>query len=301
MYFIYKQETCIINKQKEIKKENFIVNFNWFNTSLMGAGTKMAPLLHACRLDQRFSYYVYLPKGFHPVNKPAEHLLVVIHGTFRDAQNTRDSFISFAEKTNTVVLAPLFPTGIIDPEDLHNYKFIKYHNIRFDQIVLDMMDEVTETFRIPAEKVMLYGFSGGGQFVHRFLYLHPERLEAVVIGSPGRVTYLDKEEGWYSGIRDFEEQFGKPIDFEALKQPKILLFVGGNDTESIDMSDDASNSEAMDKYGSNRLERLEALYKNYQEYGMNAEYRVVPGVSHEEEKVTAIAAEFFYKILKEER
>lgn len=275
------------------------MNFNWFNTSLMGAGTKMAPLLHACRLDQRFSYYVYLPKGFHPVEKPADHLLVVIHGTFRDAQNTRDNFISFAEETNTVVLAPLFPTGIIDSEDLHNYKFIKYHDIRFDHVVLDMIDEVTEMFRLPAEKVMLYGFSGGGQFVHRFLYLHPERLSTVVIGSPGRVTYLDEDEEWYAGIRDFEKQFGKPLDFDALKQPKVLLFVGGNDTESIDMSDDASNSEVVDKYGSNRLERLEALYQNYREHGMDVTFQIVPGVSHEEDKVTAVAADFFRKSLKE--
>lgn len=275
------------------------MNFNWFNTSLMGAGTKLAPLLHACRLDQRFSYYMYLPKGFHPVKKPADHLLVVIHGTFRDAQNTRDSFISFAEETNTVVLAPLFPTGIIDPEDLHNYKFIKYHDIRFDHVVLDMIDEVAETFHLPKEKVMMYGFSGGGQFVHRFLYLHPDRLSTVVIGSPGRVTYLDVEEDWYAGIRDFEQQFGKPLDFEALKQPKVLLFVGGNDTESIDMSDDASNSAAADKFGSNRLERLEALYKNYQDHGMDVTFRIVSGVSHEEDKVTAVAADFFKQSLKE--
>lgn len=275
------------------------MNFNWSNTALMGAGTNLAPLLHACRMDQRFSYYMYLPKGFHPQKQPADHLLVVIHGTFRDAQNTRDSFMSFAEETNSVVLAPVFPTGIIDPEDLHNYKFIKYHDIRFDLIVLDMVDEVSQTFGLPKEKFMLYGFSGGGQFVHRFMYLHPERLSTVVIGSPGRVTYLDQEENWYAGVRDFQEQFGKPLDFEALKEPKILLFVGEKDTESIDMSDDASNSEAADKYGTNRLERLESLYKNYQEHGMDVTFRIVPDVSHEEEKVTAVAADFFKQSLKE--
>lgn len=276
------------------------MNFNWSNTAVMGAGTTLAPLLHACRKDQRFSYYLYFPKDFHPVKKPAENLLVVIHGTFRDAQSTMGSFVDFANKTNTVVLAPLFPTGIEDSEDIHNYKFIKFHDIRFDEVVLDMIDEVEETFHFNPKRIMLYGFSGGGQFAHRFLYLHPDILHSVVIGSPGRITYLDPEEDWYAGIRDFEEQFGKPLNFEALKKPKILLFVGGDDTESIDMSGDESANDAADKFGSNRLERLEALYNNYKEHDMDVSFEVVPGVAHEEEKVTAVAAGFFAQTILEE-
>lgn len=276
------------------------MNFNWSNTAIMGAGSKLAPLLHACRVDQRFSYYLYLPKGFHPARKPASNLLVVIHGTFRDAADTRNHFVTFAEKTNSIVLAPQFPTGIIDREDIHNYKFIKFHDIRFDEVVLDMIDEVKEAFDLDPRRIMLYGFSGGGQFAHRFMYLHPELLHSVVIGSPGRVTYLDPEEGWYSGIRDFEQQFGKPLNLEGLKKPKILLFVGGDDTESIDMSGDESSSEAVEKFGSNRLERLQALYQNYKDYGMNVTFEIVPGVAHEEEKVTAVAAGFFTQAILEE-
>lgn len=273
------------------------MNFNWSNTALMGAGSKVAPLLHACRADQRFSYYVYLPKEFHPVERPADRLLVAVHGTFRDAEQLKNAFIPFAEETNSIILAPLFPTGIIDTEDIHNYKFIKYKGIRFDEIVLDMIDEVCASFCVADNKVLLYGFSGGGQLAHRFLYLHPERLQVVVIGSPGRVTYLDPEEDWYSGIRDFEEQFGKPLDLEALKKPKILLFVGGDDTESVDMSEDASGSDVADKFGKNRLERLESLHRNYLDYGLDAAFEIVPGVSHEEDKVTAFAAAYFKKVL----
>lgn len=273
------------------------MNWNWSATALMGAGTGLAPLLRACRMDQRFSYYVYLPRGFKPEKGPDSKLLVLIHGTFRDAQHTKELFQGFADETNSVILAPLFPTGVIDREDLHNYKFIKFHDIRFDKIVLDMMDEVSEAFHITDKRAMLYGFSGGGQFAHRFLYLHPERLHSVVIGSPGRVTYLDKDEDWFAGIRDFEAQFGKPIDFEELKKVRIFLFVGGNDTESISYEDDDSNSAALDKFGSNRLERLEALYRNYQDFGLNVSFEVVPGVSHEEEKVSGIAAGYFKKAL----
>lgn len=276
------------------------MNFTWSNTSMMGAGTKLAPLLHACRFDQRFSYYVYLPQGFDPVKQPAENLLVVIHGTFRDAESTKNAFVPYAERTNSVILAPLFPTGIEDAEDIHNYKFIKYHDIRFDEVVLHMIEEVEEAFALHPKRVMLYGFSGGGQFVHRFLYLHPDLLHSVVIGSPGRITYLDPDEDWYAGIRDFAQQFGKPLDFEALKKPKILLLVGADDTESVDVTGDTSSAAAADKFGSNRVERLQALYANYQDHGMDVTFEVLDGVAHEEEKVTATAARFFVQAISEE-
>jgi poly(3-hydroxybutyrate) depolymerase len=87
-------------------------------------------------------------------------------------------------------LAPLFPSGIIDPSDEDNYKFIKYHDIRFDHVLLAMIDEVAIKYRVNKDRFLLHGFSGGGQFVHRFFYLHPKRLMGVSIGAPGRITYL---------------------------------------------------------------------------------------------------------------
>lgn len=273
------------------------MNYTWSTTSIMGAGTNIAPLLHACRYDQRFSYYLYLPKGFHPVKKPVNRLLTVIHGTFRDAANTRDFFIPFAEKTNSAILAPVFPTGIIDSEDIHNYKFILYKGIRYDLVLQNMIEEVCSAFHISKNHQLLYGFSGGGQFVHRYMYLHPENLDAVVIGSPGRITYLDEDEDWYAGIRNVHDLFGIDINFEALKKPKILLFVGADDTKVMDLSGDASDNAAAGKYGNNRVERLCALYTNYIDHGMQAEIRILDGAAHEEKKVAPVASDFFLKLL----
>lgn len=51
------------------------------------------------------------------------------------------------------------------------------------------------------------GFSGGGQFAHRFLYLQLERLHAVSTGAPGRITMLDENWKWPAGIKDVFEVF----------------------------------------------------------------------------------------------
>jgi poly(3-hydroxybutyrate) depolymerase len=273
------------------------MDWSWKNTALMGAGTKKAPLLRACRTDQRFSYYLYIPRGFKPENAANYRITAVVHGTMRTAEKLRDAFVDFADETNIFILAPLFPCGIIDREDIHNFKFIKFHDIRFDHILLDMIDDVRETFGITEEKFLLHGFSGGGQFTHRMFYLHPGRLAAVSVGAPGRATYLDESEDWYAGIRDFEIQFGKPIDMVALKKVPVLLLAGLEDTESVDYTEDVSFTGALKKYGDNRLERIRSLLQNYLEHGLTVHLEEVPGIGHEGLKMVPQVIKFFKKVL----
>lgn len=160
-------------------------------------------------------------------------LLVAIHDTYRDMYSLRHQLIEFADQTNTAVLLPVFPTGISDREDLHSYKFVIAPGIRFDLVVKDMIEEVQETFHFKNE-ILLYGFSGGAQFAYRYLYLHPENIRSAAIAAPGRITFLDSEEDYYCGTRDFQKVFGQEIDMFQLKKVRILLMVGSDDTEVID-------------------------------------------------------------------
>ena len=64
----------------------------------------------------------------------------------------------------------------------------------------------------------MFGHSGGGQFTNRFLFAHPERLKAVSIGAPGRPTFLNFEEDYFWGVRDFEKYFDKKLDLEAVRK-----------------------------------------------------------------------------------
>ena len=274
------------------------MDWNWENTALMGAGTKKAPILRACRQDPCCSYYLYLPKGFTGENAANYRLAVVVHGTTRDAERLKNEFTDFADATGTAILAPLFPCGIIDRQDIHNYKFIKFHHMRFDLLLLDMVDEVTGTFGINGDQFFLHGFSGGGQFVHRMYYLHPERLLCVSIGAPGRSTYLEDQK-WYDGVGDFEEQFGKKLDYEGLKAVPVLLIIGDEDTEVVNYSGDLTNSESLQSHGSNRLERMESLYENYLDHGINVRMEKVPGVAHEGMKVLPSVKAFFTRVLDE--
>jgi poly(3-hydroxybutyrate) depolymerase len=149
---------------------------------------------YACQYDQRFSYYAYIPSSYDENLNIDYPLAVIVHGNERAAQKYRSVFKDFAEANQTIILAPLFPCGIIEPYDMDNYKFIKFHDIRFDYVLLAMVDELAEKYRIDHSQFLLHGFSGGGQFVHRFYYLHPDRLLGVSIGAPGRLTLLDRKD-----------------------------------------------------------------------------------------------------------
>lgn len=100
----------------------------------------------------------------------------------------------------------MFLAGIDSYNDLHNYQLFRYKSLRSDIALLDILDEVKIRWPgIGTEKRFLGGFSGGGHFAHLFMYLSPEKLHAVSIGSPGSVTMLDESLNWPAGIKDVSE------------------------------------------------------------------------------------------------
>ena len=114
----------------------------------------------ACRADRRFSYGVYVPPGYTREGAAAFRILVAVHGSERAPEVVRELFAEFAQEARCIVLVPLFPVAVTDDEEVHNYIFLKYRDIRFDRVLLAMVDEVAERFCVPAGKLWLAGFSG---------------------------------------------------------------------------------------------------------------------------------------------
>jgi pimeloyl-ACP methyl ester carboxylesterase len=247
----------------------------------------------ACKADQRFSYCLYVPPGIEPENA---RVLVAIHGTERDNGALRDLFAPLAERHGLIVLAPLFPCGIDDPRDRENYKYIEYGDIRFDHIVLSMVDEVAERYGIVADRFGLFGFSGGAHFAHRFLYLHPQRLDAVSICSPGSVTLLDENAPWWVGVADVEARFGCRLDLPAMRAAQVHVGVGGDDDATWEITHKPGSPVWMDganDAGVTRVERAASLERSLRAAGMDPCFDVLPGIRHERDYLVAAAAAFF--------
>jgi len=252
----------------------------------------------ACQDDQRFSYCLYVPRTPSPRER---RLLVAIHGSERDNQTLCDLFAPLADALNLIVLAPLFPCGIEDPNDQDNYKYIEYRNIRFDRILLSMIAEVGASYDVDTSRFSLFGFSGGAHFAHRFLYLYPERLNAVSIGAPGSVTLLDTERDWWVGVADIGPRFGRPLDLSALRRVDVHLCVGGGDTDVRGIVQGPESKhwmEGAERAGHNRVERLESLHASLMAHAIPARLEILPEVGHRREPITAAATEFFTAILR---
>ncbi len=268
------------------------------NSPTAAAYLKGRTPIFASRTDQRFSYCLHVPSGHAEGDRPLP-LVVLVHGTARTGPQYRDGFSDWAEEHNALVLAPLFPGGIAAPGELHSYKFLMAGDLRYDRILLDIVAEVGSQFNVDTERFLLHGFSGGGQFTQRFFYLHPDRLRAVSIGAPGRVTLLDGTQDWWLGTRDIEERSGIRVDIERLRKVPVHMVVGALDTETWEINNvgDSNWLDGADAVGRTRIERLESLRRNFEENGIPVEFEIVPDVGHRGSLVRPAVKRYFSSVL----
>lgn len=251
--------------------------------------------LWASRRDPRFSWCAFVPESFEFSHAADFRLLVAVHGTGRMASLYRDMFATFAERHRTIVLAPLFPGGITSPDDLSSYKLLRAGTLHYDAILLSMVDEVQAKYGIDTRRFMMFGFSGGAHFAHRFFYLHPGRLAAVSIGAPGVVTLLDREHDFWVGVRNFEQVFGKRLDIDALRDTPVHMVVGAEDTETWEITIRPGNAwyrEGADRAGPDRPARLRALKASFEAAGIAVRHDVVPGTAHRVEPMVPAVEDF---------
>ncbi|WP_020389322.1 hypothetical protein [Kribbella catacumbae] len=260
--------------------------------------------LRASQYDQRFSYCLYVPEDYEQQPDQVYSLAVVVHGTERDVQLYRDAFSGFAEDNDCIILAPLFPAGIPSPGDLDGYKYIEDGDLRYDELLLAMVDEVAAVYRVETGRFLLFGFSGGGHFAHRFLYLHPDRLLAASIGAPGAVTLLDDGLPWPAGIADTDEVFGRKVDPAALRAIPVQLVIGADDTCTDAIAADSAHPawiQGVNDAGVPRTQRIDALRVCLEDHGVTVTHDIVPAARHHAPAVFPDVQAFFTAVLHRAR
>ena len=208
----------------------------------------------------------------------------------------RDAFSAFARWNNCIILAPLFPIGVMGDGNRDGFKYMREGNLRYDQVLLAIVEEISERYRLSFERFGLFGYSGGGHFTHRFLMLQPNRLWGVSIGAPGSVTLLDPTRDWWVGTRNFAELFGQELDIPAMKQVAVQMIVGAADLETWEITHKPGGRNWMpdaNHAGTNRPERLASLRDNFAAHGIAARFDLVPNTPHDGVKVVPVVEDFF--------
>lgn len=236
----------------------------------------------SCHADPRFSFCLYIPPNVHTAAHPPE-LVVAVHGTGRTFTEYRDAFSEFGRWNNCVILCPLFPVGVQRDDNRDGYKYMQEGDVRYDLVVLSMVEQINERYGFSFQDFGLFGFSGGGHFTHRFTILHPSRVWAASVGAPGSVTLLDPDRDWWVGVRDVPQRFGIELDMDALSRVPVQMIVGDADQETWEISHAPGGRhwmEGANDPGRTRPERLDSLRRSFESAGVKVRFDLVPGVSH---------------------
>lgn len=256
--------------------------------------------------DFSWPYYLWIPGGL----EGSTALLVEPNntGTVSDVEQLHDSSAlsllgwraSFAARLGVPLLVPTFPrprshwtvyTHALDRDSLvTTMEGIE----RIDLQLLEMIDDARERLGdlgiVASERVLMMGFSASGQFTNRFAILHPERILAAAAGSPGGwpLAPVDRWQGetldYNVGIADVEALAGIDIDPAELRAVPLFLYMGDADTnDSVPFSDgyDQNQREQVNRlFGTTPVERWPHAEAIYAAAGMNATFRLYPGIGH---------------------
>lgn len=174
-----------------------------------------------------------------------------------------------------------------------------------DRARLDLADRGIQT----DEKVLIQGFSASAMFANRFTLLHPERVKAATIGSPGGwpiapvESFQDQQLNYPAGIADLESLTGISFDATAYNAVPQLIYMGSiDDNDSLDFTDgwDEADAKVVDGlFGADPLSRWEDAKAIYLESGANVEFLLVDGAGHDRKALQKYSTDFFKKILNQ--
>lgn len=255
--------------------------------------------IYASKHDPRFPYCLYVPPNLGKTGEAPE-LIVAVHGTGRGFTGYRDAFSAFARWNNCIILAPLFPIGVMGDGNRDGFKYMREGNLRYDHVLLAIVEEISERYGIGFERFGLFGYSGGGHFAHRFLLLQPQKLWGVSIGAPGSVTLLDPTRDWWVGTRNIAALFGQELDIPAMQKVAVQMVVGAADLETWEITHKPGGRNWMpdaNHAGATRPERLAALRDSFAQNGISARFDLVPNTPHDGLKVVPTVEDFFAKEL----
>lgn len=153
------------------------------------------------------TYFVALPADYHP--EATYWPLVMVHGGGGNAGENR-----YAATMRRLADEKGLPAIVIQPQFITEDKQVsRFPSLGEDAFLLAVLEKVRAEFKVH-DKILLNGYSMGGQFAHRFTLTHPDLVQACAPFASGTWTTPDG--------RLLIEEYGEVAD------PKTFLSVPEN-------------------------------------------------------------------------
>ena len=203
------------------------------------------------------------------------------------------SFLNMRSPFSYVLKAPLLVPVFPRYEDLYTQALDRAalltqreNLVRIDLQLIAMIDDAIERLAARGiksnKKFFMIGFSASGAFVSRFSAIHPERIMAAAIGSPGGWPIAPVAQWWghnmtYDlGISDLGAVAGTPFNLSEFKKVPLFLYLGDRD----DNWDSQDVSTELHFLGETIQERWIVAEDIYRSIGSSAKFVLYPGIGH---------------------
>lgn len=203
---------------------------NLFNNTF--SNKNKIKLVHYDKGDM--DYVLYIPKNMEPGTP------ILLESNNYETKNTK-SLKSSAIQTckdraelmdrRCPVLIPVLPSFETGNAYYQQLSKESLKEKRYDEFITGIVQDAKaklqkEGFE-PADKVFLHGYSSSGNFAQRFSMLHPEIIGSAVIGGASDgIPTLSEKIGYPYGIKNFENDFGKPFNKDAYNKIDFTYYVG---------------------------------------------------------------------------
>ncbi len=221
-------------------------------------------------------YLVYTPKGM--AERAKRRWLVSVHGTWGNPELHIRLARNDADRHGLMVLAPHFDYGQYSWFGMFN---LRNGKIRPDRRIFDILRENSRG--APAEpRLLLFGHSEGGQFVHRFVLAHPDRVDRAVAAGSGMLVRPDAATPFPAGTaaNRLAPDLGA-LDFSLLVQTPLAMVIGAKDEPA-------------------RLAAVDAFMESVRQYAQEkritsrVEFFLVPEGGHDTSSNWSVAREFLF-------
>jgi pimeloyl-ACP methyl ester carboxylesterase len=199
--------------------------------------------------------------------KPARYaggpLVLVCHGTLRNAEEYRDHAVAMADRLNVLVAAPLFDAerfpswryhrgGVLDAQGKAADRSTWTYN-RLNQIV----DEIRGMEGKPRLPFALIGHSAGGQFLVRMCAFYDSGAFSIVAANPGSELFPTTEQKFGYGYGGLPDSLANERTMRQYLAQPLTLYLGTDDNGPDEYFD--GSPEAMVQ-GAGRLQRGHAVF-----------------------------------------
>jgi hypothetical protein len=264
-----------------------------------GLGNEVKSITFASWSKPDVELFYVLPKE---INKDTK-VLFIIHGNSRGAERYLKLWISSSKNKNVILVAPHFSKKYFPRYSKLNMASAsgKVNTNQDDWLtgsIASFYSFFKNKFQLDSNTYLMYGFSGGSQFIHRYLmYGKDKAIEKAAIGSAGWYTFISFQPFPY-GIKNMPLEPGR---IEWLMSREVLFLLGDEDNDPEHSGLNRSNG-AMNQ-GLHRYERGYNYFKSLVRIGERFEvpfrwrYKVVSGVDHDTKQMSEAAMSFILEDL----